>query len=147
FAKTSKAASRLSEQIRNGQFKKRYLALVHGKFNEQVGKLENYLSKNEETHISRISNPTDGKLAILEYKVVSYDPLKDLTLLEIDLHTGRHHQIRVQLSYINHPIYGDQKYGRDVVGIQIHLWASKISFKHPVKDENMTFESIPSWRV
>lgn len=145
FAKTSKSASRLSEQIRNQQFKKNYLALVHGKFNQENGTLSDYLLKDETTHMSRIVGESQGKIAILDYLVLDYDDNKDLSLLKINLKTGRHHQIRVQLSHINHPIYGDQKYGHDKVGIQIHLWAFGLTFKHPVKDEIMTFESIPSW--
>lgn len=144
FAKTSKAASRLSEQIRKDEFNKVYLALVHGEL-EKAGRLEDYLLKDESTHMSKIVGSNDGKKAILEYKPIAYDDERDLCLLEVTLHTGRHHQIRVQLANIKHPVYGDQKYGHDRVGIQIHLWASHLSFKHPVKDELMSFDNIPTW--
>ncbi|MDD3048544.1 MAG: RluA family pseudouridine synthase [Bacilli bacterium] len=147
FAKTSKAAARLSEIIRTNNFKKTYLALVHGKLEKDKATLINYIYKDEETFTSKIveQNYKGSKEAILDYKVVKYNNKLNMSLLEINLHTGRHHQIRVQLSNINHPIYGDQRYGKDLVGIQIHLWASKIEFKHPVKDEFISFESIPSW--
>jgi 23S rRNA pseudouridine1911/1915/1917 synthase len=145
FAKTSKSASRLSEEIRNNNFNKRYIALVHGKFDKNSNTLENYLLKDEKTNTSKVVDQSLGKKAILDYNVINYDKENDLSLIEINLHTGRHHQIRVQLSHINHPIYGDQRYGNDLVGIQIHLWASKLSFKHPTKDEILSFENIPSW--
>ncbi len=145
FAKTSKAASRLSEQIRKNEITKVYLALVHGKLDNTKGSLENYLSKNNETFMSQVVDENLGKKAILEYEVISYKKETNLSLLKIKLQTGRHHQIRVQLSHINHPIYGDQKYGKDKVGIQIHLWATHLSFKHPTIDQIMTFDNIPLW--
>ena len=145
FAKTSKAASRLCEQIRVGSVEKKYMALVHGKMTKNSDILEHYIYKDENTFTSKIVSDSHGKKAILEYNVLNYDNHQDLSLLDIDLRTGRHHQIRVQLSYINHSIYGDQRYGNDNVGIQIHLWAYKLLFKHPVKGELMSFESIPKW--
>jgi 23S rRNA pseudouridine1911/1915/1917 synthase len=145
FAKTSKAASRLSEEIRLNKIEKHYLALVHGKFEKQNDLLKNYLYKDEKTNTSMVVGKDKGKEALLEYNVLNYDNESDLSLVDINLHTGRHHQIRVQLSYINHPIYGDQRYGNDRVGIQIHLWAYKLIFKHPVRDEIMIFEHIPNW--
>jgi 23S rRNA pseudouridine1911/1915/1917 synthase len=142
FARTSKAASRLSEQIRNNMFDKEYVALVHGKTKDKEI-LENYLIKDEKTNTSKITNEVLGKKAILEYSLISYK--NGLSLININLKTGRSHQIRVQLANINHPIYGDQKYGKDPVGIQIHLWAYKLEFVHPVKNEKMTFEYRPNW--
>jgi 23S rRNA pseudouridine1911/1915/1917 synthase len=68
-----------------------------------------------------------------------------MSLVDINLITGRHHQIRLQMSYHGYPIYGDQKYGIDKEGIQIHLWAYKIKFKHPVRDEIMEFEYYPNF--
>lgn len=142
FAKTSKAASRLSEQLRNNDMNKKYIAFVHGHTKEHE-KLIDYLIKDEENNKSSVTTKSIGKEAVLEYKLIKY--IGDMSLIDISLHTGRHHQIRVQLSNINHPIYGDQRYGKDEVGIQIHLWAYKLEFKHPVKDEIMKFESMPSW--
>ncbi|MDD4644126.1 MAG: RluA family pseudouridine synthase [Bacilli bacterium] len=145
FAKTSKAASRLSNQFRENMVDKTYLALVHGKLEKNKGTLNNYLLKDKETFISKVVSKEIGKKATLEYDVITYDQDRDLSLLKIKLHTGRHHQIRVQLSHINHSIYGDQRYGNDKVGIQIHLWASHLSFKHPTRDEILSFDNIPSW--
>lgn len=140
FAKTSKAASRLSEDFKNDKIKKTYIALVHGKAKES-DTLIDYLIKDEATNMSKVSKM--GKEAILEYKRLNYKD--DFSLIEINLKTGRHHQIRVQLSNINHSIYGDQKYGKDKIGIQIHLYSSKLEFIHPVKKELMTFNSYPDW--
>lgn len=145
FAKTSKAASRLSEQIRNKEMIKTYLGLVHGKLDKEEFILRNYLLKDEKNNTSKVVDKNKGKEAVLEYKVLSYNKEDNLSLLKINIYTGRHHQIRVQLAYINHPLYGDQKYGIDKIGIQIHLWASSLTFKHPTKDEVLTFNNIPFW--
>ena len=112
FAKTSKAASRLSEQIRNKEFKKRYLAVVDGKFNETSGVLENYLYKDERNNISKVVNPKkkNAKNAKLDYEVLNYDDKRDLSLIKINLYTGRHHQIRVQMANAGHSLFGDQTY-------------------------------------
>ncbi len=113
FAKTSKAAKRLSEQVRERQIKKEYLVVVDGKLEKEKGILENYLLKNERNNMSRVVDEErkGAKFAKLEYEVLKYDEKINLSVLKILLHTGRHHQIRVQLSNINHSIYGDQKYG------------------------------------
>ncbi len=110
FAKTSKAASRLSNQVREKIFKKKYLAVVEGKFEKEEGTLENYLAKNTKTNTSKIVNKSnkEAKLAKLDYKVLSYNKQENLSLVEVNLHTGRHHQIRVQLANIGHSLYGDQ---------------------------------------
>ena len=117
------------------------------------GTLEDYLLKNERNNISKVvkENTKNSKLAILDYEVLKYDEEIDLSVLKINLHTGRHHQIRVQLSSRNHSIYGDQKYGGRGHGKQITLWAYKIKFKHPVTKEIMEFTSTPnmdgSWKI
>jgi len=141
FAKTSKAAGRLSEQIRNKEFEKRYMALIHNKTKEHETLIDK-ISRDEENNKSYISD--DGKEAILEYSLIDYR--NNMSLVDINLITGRHHQIRLQMSYHGYPIYGDQKYGIDKEGIQIHLWAYKIKFKHPVKDEIMEFEYYPDFK-
>lgn len=141
FAKTSKAASRLSEQIRNKSIEKRYIALTHNHTKEHE-KLKDKLLKNEKTNTSKIDEK--GKYAILEYNLIEYR--NNMSLIDINLLTGRHHQIRVQLSHHGYPIYGDQRYGIDKEGIQIHLWAYKLKFKHPVKDEIMEFTYYPKWK-
>lgn len=150
FAKTSKAASRLSNEIKNNRFEKQYLAVVHGQFKKKKDILEHYLIKDKKTNTSKVvsKNNLKAKLAILNYEVLKYDKDKNLSLLLINLHTGRHHQIRVQLKSINHPILGDQKYGLlNERGIQIYLWAYKISFMHPTKKELLTFYSKPKWQL
>ena len=143
FAKTSKAASRLSESIRNKSFSKTYLAVVNGKFEKQNGILENYLWKDEALNMSKVvsKDKKGAKLARLTYEVLAEK--NDLSLVKINLETGRHHQIRVQFSNAGHSLYGDQKYGEDSMGKQIALWAYRLEFKHPVKDEIMKFEALP----
>lgn len=145
FAKTSKAASRLSEQVRNKDFGKEYLAVVDGKFKDNQGTLEDYLYKDERNNISKVvsKEKKNSKLAKLDYEVLKYNEIKNLTLVKINLHTGRHHQIRVQLSHFGHSIFGDQKYGTRGQGKQIALWAYKLKIFHPVTKEEMVFECLP----
>lgn len=145
FAKTSKAASRLSNQVREKVFKKEYLAIVDRKPEKNKGTLENYLLKNEKTNTSKIvkENTPGSKYAKLEYEVLKYNEEIDLSLLKILLHTGRHHQIRVQLAGMGHSICGDQKYGTRGRGKQISLWAYKLTIEHPITKESMTFTDIP----
>ena len=153
FAKTSKAASRLSNEVRENIFKKEYLAVVGGKFEKTKGILENYLYKDMKTNTSYVvdKNKKQAKLASLDYEVLKYDEKQDVSLLKINLHTGRHHQIRVQLSNIGHSIYGDQRYGKIGKNKQIALWAYKLTFLHPTKKEKMEFVSIPKkigvWKI
>ena len=145
FAKTSKAAARLSEQVRSKVFKKKYLAVVDGKIEEQVGTLENYLYKDERLNMSRVvsKDKKNAKLTKLDYKVLKYNEIKNLSLLKINLHTGRHHQIRVQLSNFGHSIFGDQKYGNRGQGKQIALWAYELTIEHPITKEKITFRDLP----
>ena len=127
FAKTSKAAARLSEQ--------------------------DYLLKNEKTNMSKVvkEGTKNSKYAELDYEVLKYDKELNLSVLKIDLHTGRHHQIRVQLSSRQHSIYGDQKYGGRGHGKQICLWAYKLTIQHPISKEEMVFMAVPekekSWKI
>ena len=148
FAKTSKAASRLSEQVRNHSFVKVYYAVLHGTPKPQKGRLEHYLAKDKVKNIVRVVDPSDkeGKQAILEYYIL--EEIKDrtpLSLAEIQLLTGRSHQIRVQFSSIGHPLFGDQKYGAEInkPGQQIALWSHEIRLLHPTKKEEMAFISNP----
>ena len=145
FAKTSKAASRLSDQVREKIFKKRYLAVVDKEFELKQGTLENYLYKDERTNTSRVvsQDKKNAKLAKLDYEVISHNPAKDLSLVKVNLHTGRHHQIRVQMQAAGHSIFGDQKYGTRGQGKQIALWAYELSFLHPVTKEVLTFKDFP----
>lgn len=140
FAKTSKAASRLSSQIKENKFHKKYLAIVHGKTLDEE-KLVDKISKNSKTHSSYIDNEY-GKESILEYKTLSYDLENDLSLIDVNLITGRHHQIRLQMSNNGNPIYGDQRYGFQDKK-QIALYAYKLSFIHPTTKEQLTFTNYP----
>lgn len=137
FAKTSKAASRLSEQIRLNLFTKKYLAIVNGYFDEKVGVFEDYILKKEDNS-SVISNL--GKYAKLEYEVLKEK--SNLSLVNILLHTGRHHQIRVQFASRNHSLYGDQRYGKKDLK-QLALFAYYLSFNHPVTKEKLEFIKYP----
>ena len=145
FAKTSKAASRLSDQVREKVFKKKYLAVVDGKIENKSGTLEDYLYKDERNNISKVVNKDkkNAKLAKLDYEVIKYDEVKKLSLVKVNLHTGRHHQIRVQLSNFGHGIFGDQKYGTRGQGKQIALWAYELTINHPITKEEMTFKDLP----
>ena len=86
---------------------------------------------------------TIKELAKLDYEVITYNEVKNLSLLKINLHTGRHHQIRVQLSNFGHSIFGDQKYGTRGQGKQIALWAYKLTIEHPISKEKITFTDLP----
>ena len=145
FAKTSKAASRLSNQVREKIFKKKYLAVVDGKFAQKKGTLEDYLYKDERNNMSKVVNKDkkNAKIAKLDYQVLKYNEVKDLSLLEINLHTGRHHQIRVQLANFGHSIFGDQKYGTRGQRKQIALWAYELTIIHPITKQEMVFEDLP----
>ncbi len=141
FAKTSKAAKRLSEEIRNKNFKKTYYAILQGKL-EKSGVLENYIYRKDATSfITKDKN--SGKEAVLSYKPLKFKD--NTTLVEIDLKTGRHHQIRVQFAYINHSLLGDFRYGSKIKfqNKSIALHAGKLSFIHPTKKEEMSFQSKP----
>lgn len=141
FAKTSKAASRLNEQIKNHEFVKKYFALVNGVLNES-GHLENYLFKDEDEVKSYVGNKNSGKIAILDYQVVKVQD--NNTLVDISLKTGRHHQIRVQFSHINHPLVGDRLYGNDDKN-NLMLYAYSLSFYHPITKELLEFKKIPTY--
>lgn len=135
FARTSKAANRLSTTIQNHEMTKEYLLVCHGKL-ENSGVFEDYIEKKEEKSI--ISK--DGKYAKLEYTVL--DSIDNYSLVKVNLITGRHHQIRLQFASRNHPLYGDQLYGKQDKK-QIALFAYHLRFKHPVKDEMMDFKLLP----
>lgn len=154
FAKTSKAASRLSAQIAENEFKKRYLAVVLGKPREKRLKLVNYLQKNARTNTVQVvpELTTGAKRAELEYEVI--EAKEKVSLVDVKLYTGRSHQIRVQMKHIGCPVYGDVKYGGDKLakGHNLALWAYELKFVHPTTKENMTFkvyppEDIVPWNV
>ncbi len=153
FAKTSKAAARLSEQVRVKEFEKKYLVIVNGKIEPPKGEFEDYLLKNEKKNMSRVvkEGTKNSKYANLEYDVLKYNEETDLSVVKVLLHTGRHHQIRVQFSSRNHSIYGDQKYGGRGHGKPIALFAYSLSFAHPISKERMEFKILPeingSWKI
>ena len=145
FAKTSKAASRLSEQVRNKSFKKTYRAVIHVNMNKNEYTLKDYLYKNKKTNMVSVVNKNhkEAKNAELDYKTLQSK--NNFSLVEIDLKTGRPHQIRVQFSSRNHPLFGDQRYGQNLnkVGQQIALWSYKIEITHPTTKEPMEFICEP----
>lgn len=142
FARTSKAAGRLSDQIRTRTFKKTYLAVVRGIPHKQKATLRDYLLKNEATNMVTVvrEGTKDAKEAILDYEVLQSE--RELSLLRVTLHTGRPHQIRVQLSHAGYTLFGDQRYGSEInkPGQQIALWAHEVTFEHPTKKELVTFK-------
>lgn len=139
FAKTSKAASRLSEEVRNHTLKKTYLAVVHGILEKSDGVFSDYLKKIGNGN-TIVTTKNAGKYSELHYKVLSYNKKDKQTLVEINLITGRHHQIRVQFASRGYPLCGDQRYGKEDK-TQIALYAYKLEFIHPVTKENMIFEN------
>lgn len=139
YAKTSKALSRLTQMVKNREIKKTYWAVVPKVEIPKNQRLINYLQKNEKNNKATVfPKATDGaKEAILNYEIVKV--LDNFQLLEVDLETGRHHQIRAQLSKIGVPIKGDLKYGsaRSNPDGGIHLHARQLEFIHPVTKENI----------
>ncbi len=136
FAKTSKAASRLSEQIRNHQFQKIYYAVVEGLLKPNKGILEDKLLKDHKNNITKIDEK--GKEAILEYEVINYK--NNLSLVKINLKTGRSHQIRVQFSSRGYPLYADQRYNKNSKKSQIALYSILLSFYHPITKDKLEFK-------
>lgn len=153
FAKTSKAASRLSEQVREKKMHKKYLAIVDGKLEKNKDIWKDYLLKNEKNNMSKIvkEGTKNSKEAILDYEVLKYNEQINMSVVKVNLHTGRHHQIRVQFASRNHSLSGDQKYGTRGRGKGLALWAYSLSFIHPTKKEEMLFEDYPekvgSWKI
>ncbi|SEB66235.1 ribosomal large subunit pseudouridine synthase D [Tenacibaculum sp. MAR_2009_124] len=139
YAKTSKALERLNKMFRDKNITKTYWAIVKGHPTKTKDSLSNFLKKKPQLNKSFVYKKEipGSKKAILHYTLIK--KLENYSLLEVNLETGRHHQIRVQLSYINHPIKGDLKYGdrrsNDDGGISLH--ARKIEFIHPVNKESI----------
>ena len=133
FARTSKAAARLSEQIRNKQIKKKYMAVCDGKLEKEKDTWKDFLLKNERTNMSKVvlEGTKNAKEAILDYELVGFNEKTNLSTVKINLHTGRHHQIRVQFATRGHSLFGDQKYGTrgrrktdEIVGILFKFYSS-----------------------
>lgn len=140
FAKTGKSLARLNEAFRSRETSKFYWAVVHKQPPLKKGKLVNWLKKNEAINKSRIvpEGTKDALEAILDYELIASN--EGLFLLQIRLHTGRHHQIRVQLAGIGCPITGDTKYGGKSLEVgKISLHARILTIQHPVKKEECTF--------
>ncbi len=140
FARTSKALSRMNELFSNRETQKTYWAVVKNKPSKNSEELTHYLKRNEKNNTSKAHTKEvpDSKIARLDYKIIK--ELENYYALEINLHTGRHHQIRAQLSAIGCPIKGDLKYGADRSNPDggIHLHARKLEFIHPVSKEKIT---------
>ena len=144
FAKTSKAASRLSKGMLEGDFEKRYLAVLVGKLKEKKGTLKNYLKKNAINNMVYVCSQTTegGKYAELDYNVL--EEIADCSLTEVRLHTGRSHQIRVQMAAQFAPVYGDMRYGGEKAKKgYLALWSYYLSFSHPVTNERLVFKAEP----
>ena len=140
FARTSKAAARLSKAIQNKEVNKTYLAVVCGTIKEKKGIMEDYLLKIESEHKTIVDE--NGKYAKLEYEVI--EEKDGLSLVKVHLITGRSHQIRVQFASRGYPLWGDNKYNKNAkVGEQIALWSYVLSFIHPVTKEQMSFIELP----
>ncbi len=140
FARTSKAASRLSKQVSERSFSKKYLACVKGKMEKESDTFIDYLLrlKNGNTIVSK-----EGKKAVLSYKVLEYNKKIDASMVEVSLETGRHHQIRVQFASRGHYLLGDQRYGcQDRTPIALYAYC--LEFVHPVSRERMIFTLKPA---
>lgn len=145
FARTSKAAKRLNEQIKNHEFNKTYIAILDGILKKQNGELIDYLYKDERTGKSKVVNKTypNGKISKLTYEVIGY--VENKTIVKINLITGRHHQIRLQFKNLGYSLFGDQLYGKQNKE-QIRLYAYNLSFNHPTTKEKLNFKLLPKWR-
>lgn len=148
IAKTSKAAARLNEQFRTRSVSKVYWAVVEGRVSQSQGTLRHFLRSDERfrrVHLTHANDPTAHE-AVLSFSRI--ETAKGLTLLEVHPHTGRKHQIRIQLAAMGHPIVGDQKYGAKQAfreGIALH--SRRIEFVHPVRKTPIAIEApVPaSW--
>lgn len=153
FAKSSKAAARLSEQMQNGDFEKKYLTVLTNTPKRERETLRNYIKKNAINNMVYICTATDSgaKYAELDYRIL--DTKMGLSLAEVTLHTGRSHQIRVQMAGINCPLYGDMRYGGvNAKKGKLALWAYSLAFTHPVTKERLVFkvqppEDISPWEL
>ena len=144
YAKTSKAAARLSEGLQSGDFEKKYLTVLCGAPETERGTLNNYLKKNTVNNMVYICTQTEdgAKFASLDYRVL--DKKGGYALTEVRLHTGRTHQIRVQMAGISHPVYGDMRYGGAAAKKgKLALFAYSLSFTHPVTKERLKFIACP----
>lgn len=144
FARTSKAARRLNEEIKNHNFKKTYVAVLDGVLDKKEDTLIDYIYKDEKKRIAKIvdENYTGAKKSELSYNVIAYKNNK--TIVKVNLITGRYNQIRVQFRNIGYPLLGDKKYGSNK-NTSLRLFAYELLFMHPVKKELMSFKLLPRW--
>ncbi len=153
FAKTSKCASRLTEQLKSHEMKKSYLCIVLGKPSQMKARLNCYLTKDAKTNTVNLATKSDygAKEAILDYEVL--DEQANMSLIKVNLVTGRSHQIRVQMSKQNGTvIFGDFKYGDKAHGGNLALWAYQLKFNHPTTKKPMIFKVLPDveklpWKI
>ncbi len=143
FAKSSEAANKLTKEIADHTFKKKYYAIINREAFPNEGELVDYLVKDNRTNLSKVVKENDprAKKAVLRYRVV--EEWDDRKLLDIDLFTGRHHQIRIQLASRTAPIVGDVKYGGVSTGHSLALCSHHIGFIHPTTGEKMGFDIKP----
>ena len=142
FARTSKSANRLSEQIKKGEFVKTYYCVTEGIPKELDGHIVNYLKKVDNIVKIVPMSETGAKRAETIYNVLQTNGKN--ALIKVNILTGRSHQIRVQMANLNAPIYGDGKYGKvNKLTNHLALWAGELSFKHPTKDETLYFKVYP----
>ncbi|MHB1452511.1 MAG: RluA family pseudouridine synthase [Saccharofermentanales bacterium] len=142
FARTSKGASRISEQIRNRTVEKKYFAVAEGRFDQDTGRLTACLAKLAGNIVEENEN---GKESSLTYQVLQYNPILARTLLEVRLETGRAHQIRYLFSSVGHPLTGDAKYGqKDTKSGDIALFSASFTFRHPVRECEICLTAFPS---
>ena len=151
FAKTSKALSRMNEMVKSRDFHKTYRAVVKDMPPQPEGHLEDYLVRNEKQNksfVTKDGTQQGAKLAKLDYRLVASSK-GGYHLLEVDLHTGRHHQIRCQLAHIGCPIKGDLKYGapRSNPDGSISLHAYRIEFEHPVRHDHIVITAPEPWDI
>lgn len=143
FAKTKEAANNLTRQIADHSFKKHYYAIITRESFPEEGDLVDYLVKDNRTNLSKVVKESDprAKKASLKYHTV--DEWDDRKLLDIELYTGRHHQIRIQLASRTAPILGDVKYGGVSTGHNLALCSYSIGFTHPTSGKPVTFQVKP----
>lgn len=164
FAKTKQAAAELGRQISDGQMQKYYYAVICGRPAGEQGRLEDYLSKDAKTNLSSVVEESfpDAKKAVLEYKLIktlmvleeNTEP-EEISLIEIKLITGRHHQIRAQMSHSGMPLLGDNKYGsiyskrlsQQTKCRNVALCAYKLEFYHPMTRKKSSFEKRPDGEI
>ena len=150
FGKTKEAAANLSRQVAGRGMDKEYLAVVRGSFSEKCGEMTDYLvrdGKNNVSHVAKAKDP-GAKKAVLSYQVLAQEADGSCSLVKIRLHTGRHHQIRVQMSHRGHPLLGDRKYDPQWEGSGAHtaLCSFRIGFDHPGTGKHTVFTILPENR-